>query len=36
MGGFPIAMATKLAMTVSVKTMDSQRCVCRIQMFHIA
>src|ERR1043165_5523445 len=30
----PCARATKLAMTVTVKTMDVQRCVCRIQMFH--
>src|SRR5262245_34146167 len=29
----PCASATKLAMTVTVKAIDSQRCVCRIHVF---
>jgi hypothetical protein len=32
-GGVPRAMAKKLAMTVAVKRMDSQRCVCRNHAF---
>jgi hypothetical protein len=32
---FPPATATMLAMTAAVKAMDSQRCVCRIQWFHL-
>jgi hypothetical protein len=32
-GGVPCDKATKLAMTVTVKAMDSQRWVCRIQWF---
>src|SRR5215469_8451460 len=31
-GGFPNAIETKLAMTVIVKTMDSQRWVCRTHL----
>jgi hypothetical protein len=31
--GDPNPMATKLAMTVSVKAMDSQRWICRIHVF---
>jgi hypothetical protein len=32
-GCWPIPKAMKMPMTMVVKTMDSQRCDCRIQLF---